>query len=294
MLTFSEAEQNIKAYFNIGDVVLFKNQIYNVINVGKPTSPYGEPKTDLYILLQNEKDSTEIKISYKKSNADFLENKIKVERAEQLFGRDWQKIIINSTRSIEDIFLNKPLIYKNSLKRTQSGAITLGWKFELVNRKNGELSGEIKLSKEQYIDIYSGSNLSLEKRNANVNGKIITNSGVANYILIGDSFSSSREILENIISIDEYVKYSPQIYFACKALNFRTFENKYDGDRPLAVQVKWEVINNKLTPTLIFDNPLNWNGNSVYEHLKSCLNQLNIETTDDINEENTVNYCIHQ
>ncbi|HDR1063946.1 TPA: hypothetical protein QB333_000549, partial [Pasteurella multocida] len=141
MLTFSEAEQNIKAYFNIGDVVLFKNQIYNVINVGKPTSPYGEPKTDLYILLQNEKDSTEIKISYKKSNADFLENKIKVERAEQLFGRDWQKIIINSTRSIEDIFLNKPLIYKNSLKRTQSGAITLGWKFELVNRKNGELSG---------------------------------------------------------------------------------------------------------------------------------------------------------
>ncbi|HDR1333843.1 TPA: hypothetical protein QB386_000580, partial [Pasteurella multocida] len=84
------------------------------------------------------------------------------------------------------------------------------------------------------------------------------------------------------------------IYFACKALNFRTFENKYDGNRPLAVQVQWDINNNKLTPTLLFDNPLNWNGNSVYDRLKSCLNQLNIETTDDINEENTVNYCIHQ
>ncbi|HDR1923869.1 hypothetical protein SAMN05421675_0949 [Pasteurella multocida] len=294
MLTFSEAEQNIKAYFNIGDVVSFKGENYNVINVGKPTSPHGEPKTDLYILLQNEKNNIEIKISYKKSNADFLENKIKAERAEQLFGSDWQKIIRDSTLSIKDMFLNKPLIYKNSLKRTRSGAITLGWKFELVNRKNGELSGEIKLSKEQYIDIYSGSNLSLEKRNANVNGTIITNSGIANYILFGNSFSSSGEILESIISINEYVKDSPQIYFACKALNFRTFENKYDGNRPLAVQVQWDINNNKLTPTLLFDNPLNWNGNSVYDRLKSCLNQLNIETTDDINEENTVNYCIHQ
>lgn len=44
-----------------------------------------------------------------------------------------------------------------------------------------------------------------------------------------------------MIPIDEYIKAHSDIYFACKALNYRTFKQKYDGDRPLSVQVDWEV-----------------------------------------------------
>lgn len=44
-----------------------------------------------------------------------------------------------------------------------------------------------------------------------------------------------------MIPIDEYIKAHSDIYFACKTLNYRTFKQKYDGDRPLSVQVDWEV-----------------------------------------------------
>lgn len=56
----------------------------------------GEPKTDIYVLAKDEKDITrEFKISYKKPNADFLENKTSAERAELLFGSHWKNIVID-------------------------------------------------------------------------------------------------------------------------------------------------------------------------------------------------------
>lgn len=40
------------------------------------------------------------------------------------------------------------------------------------------------------MDVYSGTNLAANKKNASVNGKIIENSGIANYILITNNISS--------------------------------------------------------------------------------------------------------
>ena len=61
-------------------------------------------------------DEVEIKISYKKENADFIENKMSAERAEQLFGEDWIDIIEHSTTAIQDKFYERMLIYKNGLE----------------------------------------------------------------------------------------------------------------------------------------------------------------------------------
>lgn len=296
MSSFGQAERDVQSYFEIGQVVRFNSQSWCVQNVGKPTCRNGEPKTDIYILLKSEssEEIREIKISYKKSNADFVENKIKADRAKIIFGNDWAKIIQSSTTNIRRRFLDKNLIFKNRKGRTVNGSITLGWKFELVNRLNGQLSSHVNLTTDQLLDIYSGNNLDEKKKNANVNGVNIPNSGVANYILIGNDFSSTEEILDKIVPLDEYVRNNPKIYFACKALNYRSFEDKFDGDRPLAVQVKWEVVNGKLTHELIFDKPFQCNGNKVAKQLKQCLINLGVQNTDNLNDKNTQDCNIFQ
>lgn len=294
MTNFSKSERWIESLFVVGESVNFQGQKYTVTSVGKPRPTSGEAKTDIYILLQNQNDSREVKISYKKDNADFLENKIRAERAEQLFGDDWRDVIKNSTIQIQSQFTGRKLIFKSKFKRTEMGAITLGWKFELMNKLSGELSGQIILSHKQYQDVLSGNNLSVNKKNAFVNGEVITNSGVANYILTGDDFDDVEDVLSKLESIDEYIQRCPNIYFACKALNYRTFKSKYDGNRSLAVQVEWSVQDNKLVPNLVFDRPLTFNGLDSAKKLLTCLQELGVKNTDDIHENNCLMRYVYE
>ena len=296
MAAHGKSERNIQNYFVVGQFVIFQDQQYEIRKVGKPTCSegHGEPKTDVYILLKNTDKEIELKISYKKSNADFLENKIKAERAEQILGKDWSLIIERATRQLTKEFERKPLIYLSQRGRTQKGSITLGWRFEFMNKKSGELSEKLPLTLEQYLDIYSGNNLSDEKRNAKVCGEIIVNSGVANYFLQGNEFSSAQDVLAHIEPMDEYITNCPEIYFSCKALNYRTFSRKIEGNRDLAVLVDWNIDNGKLTPKLVFSQPLQCKGRTAKDKLVENLEQLGIQTTDDINANNTDINCIYE
>lgn len=283
---FGDAERRILAFMAEGTEFVFQEKNYKVILSGKPTCHKGEPKTDIYILAKSISDEVEIKISYKKENADFIENKMSAERAEQLFGDDWADIIEQSTTAISDRFEERMLIYKNKYKRTERGAITLGWKFELLNKYSGDLSGKMLLTEEQVIDVYAGGNLADDKRNAMVSGRVIENSGVANYILMDENVHSAQDVIDKMVPIKEYVKKHPNIYFACKALNYRTFAEKWDGDRPLSVQVYWNAEENKLVPELVYDRPLMVKGNEVAGRLLQYMKALNIKTTDDIDDDN--------
>lgn len=283
---FGDAERRILSFMAEGTEFAFQGKDYKIILSGKPTCHKGEPKTDIYILAEAGSDKTEIKISYKKENADFIENKMSEERAEQLFGDDWENIIEQSTTAISDRFEERILIYKNKFKRTEKGAITLGWKFELLNKNSGELSGKMLLTEEQVIDVYAGSNLADDKRNAMLAGRVIENSGIANYILMDEKVHSAQDVIDKMIPITEYVKIHPDIYFACKALNYRTYAEKWDGDRPLSVQVFWSVKENKLVPELVYDRPLTVKGNEVAERLLQYMRKIHIKTTDDINDSN--------
>ena len=284
---FGDAERRILGFMSAGKQFIFNGKNYEVILSDKPTCYKGEPKTDIYILAKSNIDEVEIKISYKKENADFIENKMSAERAEQLFGSNWKEVIEHSTLAIADRFAERMLIYTDKFKRTGKGSITLGWKFELMNKNSGELSGKMLLTMNQIVDVYAGSNLSLDKRNASVCGNNIPNSGIANYILMDESVKSAQDVIDKMIPIREYVYRHPEIYFACKALNYRTFEEKWDGDRPLAVQVKWSADEGKLIPQLVFDRPLLVKGNEAAERLLTYLRKLQIRTTDDINDGNT-------
>lgn len=134
--------------------------------------------------------------------------------------------------------------------------------------------------------MYAGGNLSDDKRNAMIAGKVIKNSGVANYILTDKNVYSAQDVIDKMIPIQKYVMLHPDIYFACKALNYRTFDEKWDGDRPLSVQVNWTAKEKKLVPELVYDKPLTVKGNEVAGRLLHYMKMLNIKTTDDIDENN--------
>ena len=66
MPDFGDAERCVLSYFTQGTRISFKNRILEIKEAGKPTCPYGEPKTDIYILAADDLGEEEIKISYKK------------------------------------------------------------------------------------------------------------------------------------------------------------------------------------------------------------------------------------
>lgn len=267
---------------------LFKNQkklklgldTYDVVNLGKPipSDGKGEAKTDVYVELENAKgEKIELKISIKQKNADFLENKISLERAKSILGENAKNLIIESIKEIEDKF-KSPLVYLQKSGKTEAGVLTIGWKFELMNKLSGAKSSKILLNYNQKLDIYSGSTLITEKKNCKLNEKIIPNSGVANFILEVDPNNlprTAQEVCNLLESIEKYVN-DKEIYFACKAINYRTSKDKWDGNRPLAVYVNWSLKNNIIYSEIITDNPLELKANEIGIKIKCILSKLDI------------------
>lgn len=282
--TFSKNERTIANTLSKGTTFVFEGEQYTVTKVAKPQVPSGECKTDIYIEGINPLGKTkEFKISYKQENAQFIENKMKASRAESILGSNWKSIIESGTENLKSKFESRAIIIK---KGRRDGSITLGWKYELLDVQSGELSSKLDLSEKQIRDIYSGENLPEEKRNAEVDGIKIKNSGVANYMLRTDVLNNPQHIINNLQTIENYVKNHPDVYFACKALNYRTFEKKFDGDRPLAVQIDWENKNGFLVPKYNYSDPLTRKGKEICQKLLTTLDSLGITDTNGINSTN--------
>lgn len=281
---FTKNEREIATVLSVGTTFNYEDEQYTVTLVAKPQVKHGECKTDIFLLAMKQNDELkEFKISYKQENAQFIENKIQADRAEALFGSEWKSIIMNGTLSIKEEFEKRPIIIK---KGSRNGSITLGWKYELLDVKSGVLSAKLNLTKTQIKDVYSGKNLSQEKKDATVKGKVIKDSGIANFMLRTDDLSNPQKIVNSLQTIDEYVDSHPEVYFACKALNYRSFDKKYDGDRPLSVQINWLNKENQLVPEFIYDQPLIRKGNEIANILISTMKNLGIENTDGITIDN--------
>lgn len=297
MKNFGQIEKELIELFRKSDSFVINNNKYQIINVGKPLSKTGECKTDVYVLAhQSEKNiKKEFKISIKKSNADFLENKISKERAYELFGSDYKKTITKSISSIKNSFMNDFFINFKKHNRTEKSCLKIGWKFELLNKKSGEKSGEIKLTDHQKIEIFSGSNLNDEKKDSKVNGEIIKNSGVASHILIVDDVDKKTQFyFDNLEPIESYALKS-KIFFACKAINYRSSKDKWDGNRPLAVYLDWKFQNHILTCDLIMNNPFELKANMIGENIRKILFDLGI-SYDNFNDlkkhlNKSIKYC---
>lgn len=280
---FSAIEQNFIQLVNKTQSFTYEGVQYDVDGAWKPSPKgvhTGECKTDVFIKTKQDRA---FKISIKKTNADFLENKMSYERALQIFGADADGILQNSTSLISAEFIEHPLICISKYKRTEEKTIMLGWKFELMNKRSGEKSGQLVLTDQQKINVYSGTNLEEQKKNALVDGEVINNSGVAEFILeIDDVTQPLQQYIDQLENINDYAP-RQNIYFACKALNYRSIPNKWDGDRPLAVYVDWKLHNGKLTSEVKFQRPLQTKGNEIGNNVKDILNSLEI-TADNFHE----------
>lgn len=280
---FSQTEKNFKSLCRVGNEFNYNGKRFKILKSGKPsTTDRGECKTDVYILCEDINSSlkVEFKISIKQSNADFLENKISLERAKQLFGNDTSMVLTNSIRQILSSFQNDEWILLNKKGRTEAKTIKIGWKFEICNKKQGDKSELLLLSDEQKIDVYSGTNLSSGKKNCYVDGVIINNSGVSNYVLIINETKIFQKTLDDYFKdIQPIEKYaiSQNLYFACKAINYRLEKSKWDGNRPLAVYINWILENNILYGNLIIENPLSTKANQIGDNLKEILKKLKID-----------------
>lgn len=283
MPDYIESEEKIKDLFPVGETFTFEGKEYRVTVSGKPRPSKGECKTDVYVEARSDDGETkEFKISVKKTNANFLENKIKKERARELFGDEMDEILKKSIAEIEKEFENDPLVCFEAYGKTYAHTIKLGWRFELLNVKSGNKAGEIYLSDDQKIDVYAGTNLPTEKKDCSVNGTIIKNSGVANFIMVYDGGKISRkECLKMLVPIEDYAK-NQKIYFACKAVNYRHDVKKWERNRALAVYVEWKAVDGKLCGRIVCDDPLEYDSNRVCNELMNALNSLKVKKFDDL------------
>jgi len=278
MVKHGNTERHILSLFKESAKFSFKDQEYSILKIGKPTPRSGECKTDIYILaIDNNSNKKEFKISIKQNNADFLENKMTIERAKKIFGEDASNLLMRSTEKIKCAFENDFLINLAKYKRTEPNCIKIGWKFELVNKISGEKSSLLELSREQKIDIYAGTNLSIEKRNSKVNYEVIEDSGVANYILEVHSLIEDLNFyLDKMLEIEEFAE-QQNIYFACKAINYRVNFDKWDGNRPLAVYCNWFINDyNKLDVEIIYNNPLKVKADAIGNNIRHILKTIGL------------------
>lgn len=154
MANFGETERTIKKLFTEINQFEYNGETYTVLKCGKPTTPKGECKTDVYVLAQDAKGiQHEFKISVKQDDADFLENKISLDRAIEILGGEAQNIIERTLTKIRGVFENDYLVYFNSYKRTEALCLKMGWKFEFINKLGGEKCGTIELTEQQKIYI---------------------------------------------------------------------------------------------------------------------------------------------
>ena len=281
MPQFIDTEKKICELFTQGTVFDYNGVRYTVSSsAAKPTTKKGECKTDVYIPTTFDGGEKVFKVSVKQTNADFLENKVTYQRAKEILGSDVDQILIKAIGGLKDKFNHTKLVYFDAGDHTKAKSIKLGWKFELLNVLSGNLSGKIDLTKEQKIDVYSGSNLPKEKKDASVGNSIVKESGVANYIMVVNPNVqwTVDYCIQQMQKIEDYVN-GKEIYFACKALNYRATVNKWDGPRSLAVYVDWNIIDGKLHGKLIFDQPLQKKGAEMGEKLQSLLRTLKINAS---------------
>lgn len=282
MPDFSDTERRLIDLLKVGVKFKFDGVEYTVSKPScKPTVAKGECKTDVYVQAKSENGEKVFKISVKQQNADFLENKMSHERAVEIFGSKADEVIMRATNSIKENFQKTPIIYFVRKGRTDAKSITLGWKFEFVNKTGGNLSSSMQLTTQQIVDVYSGTSLPDDKKNAKVNGEKVINSGIADFILVVDQDKNMtiEDFEKGLMTIEKFVETEkPTIYFVCKALNYRAEKDKWDGDRPLSVYVDWHIENSILVGKLRFDEPLHHKGNEIGNRLQNLLLELGINS----------------
>lgn len=257
-------EDHIINIFRNDRLFTFYGRTCEVLEAGKPRpqSAGGECKTDVFVRarIQDTGEEFELKISVKNTNREFMGNKLKKEDVEAYLGPNWENILIEATTSIRHDFENRALMYASGHYPIKPNSVTVGWKLEIADRPRA-LSVPIPLSDRQIRDyVYKGTNLTWDKKDSIVNGRVIPNSGVAEYLIITciEDINTSDDVVGQMELIDDTD--IGDTYFIFTANNYRTDVQRADGCRFLAVRIEWGVDNGRMVPAFHYDKPLQYTG----------------------------------
>lgn len=248
---YMQKENSVLGLFKEGEIVEHAGRSYLVKTADKPFAQdnRGEPKTDVYILLEDRMsgEPKEIKISYKSANYQFLENKMSGNRFSSIFteeeGDEIMALLPQNDR------VNREFEISTSALLNEDSRLTLGYRLDIMA---SDASGymPITVSEETMTEILGGAKLEETKRNGIIHGREVENSGVADHILVGDDFEDANDALSKVVPISEYVKEDSNrvIALAPKAVNMIPHRAKHfggdkakpwDGNRPLAISLNW-------------------------------------------------------
>ncbi len=262
--TYGLLEAHILHTFLANPFFSFQGKRCQVLEADKPR-PHrtgGECKTDVYVraVTLDTGEEFALKISVKNLNREFMGNKLKKADAQAYLGMDWEDILIRATTSIKDQFESKVLLYATRHYPTQANSVTVGWKLEVADRPRA-LSVPIPLTDQQVRDyIYKGTNMPQNKKDSFVNGRIVPDSGIAEYLLITsmEQIQTSDDVIRQMQRIDEAEL--GDTYFIFTANNYRTDVQRADGARALAVRIEWKADHGKMVPIFHYDQPLHYTG----------------------------------
>ena len=282
MINFSKAEQKIRDIISNSEFFTFEGKKFSPILVSKPVveGGGGETKTDIYLEAKNLKDKKihQFKISYKKNNFSFVENKIRKERARMIYGKNWSSIIQKQILSIKKEFSKEPLVYFDTDRRTRKGSIKLGWRYEMEFQSTARRLGVI-IQEDIMDQVLQNVNSSKKYSDGIVNGKKISMSGIPNQFLHRDplEINTIDDVFQNLEPFEKIAE-ERNVTSAFLAQNYDPYMDKQHGGnrRHLAVYVDWVVVDKKLSAKLHFDKPLETDSNLQLTKLKDSLEKLGI------------------
>lgn len=271
-----KTEEQLVKLFPPGEIINHNGETFMVEHSDKPIPQKGkggtggEGKTDAFIRLRNldTGEPKDIKISSKQHNADFIENKMKRVRSEQVFGEQGLGKFQNELNELASSILE-------SDEPINDNAIKLGFRVDITNKPKGPYCIELNLTDEEKKEFYAGGNLEQRKLDSEVGGEVVEGSGEANYMLIGDydEFEKPEDILDNLESIDDYIqKESTKFYLSLGAVNYRK-GGKMDSSRPIAIGFAYEYNdeNGQIDYKLDYDDPLSKDSRQVLAEMPESI-----------------------
>jgi hypothetical protein len=280
LASFSESEKKLRRIIS-NQSFIWNGEKFTTGKAYKPEKKGsgGECKTDCFVIATQVSDKKEhqIKITYKKENASFIENKIRYGRAKTIFGDDWSETIKKQIIQIKKKLQDEPLFYLDRDRKTKKGSIKLGWRYEMEINGTRPLGTPIQQNVARYV--WENKNGKQEYRNCSVDGKKITNSGVPNFVFIrnAENFNSIDDVFPNLIPISSVIK-NGSITSAFTAQNYNAIRDYQGGGnkRDLSVPIDWSIKNGEITAKLNFEQPLEFNSNIKLEKLRVVLKELDI------------------
>ena len=221
-------EQRVRDVINKDGKFMWHGEEYKVIFCDKPTlgGGLGEPKTDTFVRAVNKKtnEQKDFKISTKKTDFAYLENHPKEKKLREFFGPECKEIMSSMQRRVFKKFPGiSPVIFEGEEKEK---GITLGWRNEYLQESTRPLG--IRLAQDVANKVWWGEGSPKEYLDAKVNGKIIPNSGMPDWILVKDEkdIKTANGIFSDLKDIKEFAKTNKLVDSTYQAHNYRMHRKK--------------------------------------------------------------------